>query len=455
MKLSEFKKLIRQSVMEEVNEDQNISNVDSYYGFLSEEPIDENALDRIEQAIKSGKINPKTVEAAAKKAQSGDSSELAALMVIGQGFTKLEEAEEEEEITDTEVDITEPAPEAPDMGAGDMTSFASEPTYTPEEAEVMDSLDNALKQAQDLGDEKLSTLIGNIITYFTRQHVVKEGSAGRKKHYKGAVKDDKDQISKLKKDMKFDKKQLQKESLEILKMKKLAGLLKEGEYAKALLRENLDYTFEELKGKTVILALIEDGDENKEFIVINTPEDYRELEKTVKEYEDEGILDEYYPVLNKGQRLREEKNLTPLQQYIYDYEIEISDKEFVDQELENIKKLNTPQDVYNYYAVYRGWEQDKDFKNDLKNIYRQVSKKFIKEENSDVYMSFDKENWFDKEDKPYAGGFDFDYDEETFDDFDSFISKYSDKQRSFRPSDKSIFDTYKNKYNNMMMRKRK
>jgi hypothetical protein len=455
MKLSEFKKLIRQSVMEEINEGDNISNADSYYSFLSEEPIDENALDKIEQAIKSGKINPKTVEAAAKKAQSGDSSELAALMVTGQGFAKLEEAEEEEEITDTEVDITEPAPEAPDMGAGDMTSFASEPTYTPEEAEVMDSLDNALKQAQDLGDEKLSTLIGNIITYFTRQHVVKEGSAGRKKHYKGAVKDDKDQISKLKKDMKFDKKQLQKESLEILKMKKLAGLLKEGEYAKALLRENLDYTFEELKGKTVILALIEDGDENKEFTVINTPEDYEELERTVKKYEDEGILDEYYPVLNKGQRLREEKNLTPLQQYIYDYEIEISDKEFVDQELENIKKLNTPQDVYNYYAVYRGWEQDKDFKNDLKNIYRQVSKKFIKEENSDVYMSFDKENWFDKEDKPYAGGFDFDYDEETFDDFDSFISKYSDKQRSFRPSDKSIFDTYKNKYNNMMMRKRK
>ena len=455
MKLSEFKKLIRQSVMEEINEGDNISNADSYYSFLSEEPIDENALDKIEQAIKSGKINPKTVEAAAKKAQSGDSSELAALMVTGQGFAKLEEAEEEEEITDTEVDITEPAPEAPDMGAGDMTSFASEPTYTPEEAEVMDSLDNALKQAQDLGDEKLSTLIGNIITYFTRQHVVKEGSAGRKKHYKGAVKDDEEQISKLKKDMKYDKKQLQKESLEILRMKKLAGLLKEGEYAKALLRENLDYTFEELKGKTVILALIEDGDENKEFTVINTPEDYEELERTVKKYEDEGILDEYYPVLNKGQRLREEKNLTPLQQYIYDYEIEISDKEFVDQELENIKKLNTPQDVYNYYAVYRGWEQDKDFKNDLKNIYRQVSKKFIKEENSDVYMSFDKENWFDKEDKPYAGGFDFDYDEETFDDFDSFISKYSDKQRSFRPSDKSTFDMYKNKYNNMMMRKRK
>jgi hypothetical protein len=80
--------------------------------------------------------------------------------------------------------------------------------------------------------------------------------------------------------------------------------------------------------------------------------------------------------LAEGKLLKEEKNLTPLQQYIYDYEIEISGEEFAGKELENIKKLNTPKDVYNYYAVYRGWEQDKDFKNDLQNIYRQVSKKF-------------------------------------------------------------------------------
>jgi hypothetical protein len=202
--------------------------------------------------------------------------------------------------------------------------MVDEPTYTPEEAAVMSDLDDALKKSQGLGDEILSDLIGNIITYFTRQHVVKEVEAGKKKHYRGAVKDDEDQISKLKKDMKFDKKQLKTESLEMLKMRKLAGLLKEGEYAKALL----------------------------------------------------------------------------------------------------------------------------------------------KEEDSDVYMSFDKEKWFDKEDKPYAGSFDFDYDEETFDDFDSFISKYGDKQKSFKPArkgatgiasdtEKRRFDMYKNKYNNMMVRKRK
>jgi hypothetical protein len=44
-----------------------------------------------------------------------------------------------------------------------------------------------------------------------------------------------------------------KESLEILKMKKLAGLLTEGEYSKALLKENLD---QELEAK--IKSKIED-----------------------------------------------------------------------------------------------------------------------------------------------------------------------------------------------------
>ena len=74
--------------------------------------------------------------------------------------------------------------------------------------------------------------------------------------------------------------------------------------------------------------------------------------------------------------LDEAEDLTPLQQYIYDYESDISGEDFADEELENIKTLNTPEDVYRYYAVYRGWEQDKDFKYDLENIYKQVKRKF-------------------------------------------------------------------------------
>jgi hypothetical protein len=311
MNKDKIKEMIRQSILAElsINEDTDIeignsdaALKDEYDNTVEEGSIDENApnKDAIQRKYNEmfGK-NPNTkISDVAKALGTSEENATMALMGIDLSQMKLEEAEEEEVTDEETVDIEAPAPDVPadiDMD----TTMVSEPTYTSEEAAVMSSLDDALKGAQGLNDEKLSTLIGNIITYFTRSHVVKEGSAGRKKHYKGAVKDDKDQISKLKKDMKFDKKQLQKESLEILKMKKLAGLLTEGEYAKALLRENLDYTFEELKGKTVILALIEDDEENKEFIVINTPEDYEELKNAVEMYDNMGILDEYYPVLNK------------------------------------------------------------------------------------------------------------------------------------------------------------
>ena len=63
----------------------------------------------------------------------------------------------------------------------------------------------------------------------------------------------------------------------------------------------LDYTYEELKGKTVMISLMEDDndggyDENIEYLTINTKLDYLELELTVSDYENMGILDEYWVV---------------------------------------------------------------------------------------------------------------------------------------------------------------
>ena len=63
----------------------------------------------------------------------------------------------------------------------------------------------------------------------------------------------------------------------------------------------LIYTYEELQGKTVMISLLEDDgeegyDENKEYITINTKLDYLELELTVSDYDNMGILDEYYIV---------------------------------------------------------------------------------------------------------------------------------------------------------------
>jgi len=127
----------------------------------------------------------------------------------------LAEAKDEEEKMDITVDAEE---ETTDDGeeklANDsivvdkkIVSLSSLPQQT---RKILDSLETLRAQAEEFGDQKFITQVGNTITFFTRDFVV----AG-------------DEPTKAKVD----------ESLEILKMKKLAGLLTEGEYAKALLKE--------------------------------------------------------------------------------------------------------------------------------------------------------------------------------------------------------------------------
>ena len=63
--------------------------------------------------------------------------------------------------------------------------------------------------------------------------------------------------------------------------------------------------------------------------------------------------------------------------------------------------------------------------------------------------SFDDDHGFyDEDERQYTGDFDFEYDEEEFDDFDSFDSKYGGKQRLFAPGKegKKFFDMYKEKF---------
>jgi hypothetical protein len=69
--------------------------------------------------------------------------------------------------------------------------------------------------------------------------------------------------------------------------------------------------------------------------------------------------------------LNEAEGLTPLQDYVYQYEIEISGEDRAQEFLDDIKKLNTPQDVYDYYSIDRDLEGS-----DLNNIFRQVKRKF-------------------------------------------------------------------------------
>lgn len=56
----------------------------------------------------------------------------------------------------------------------------------------------------------------------------------------------------------------------------------------------LDYTFEETKGKMVFLKLDEDGDEATEYFNVDTIDDYYALENAIQEFEEQGILNDYF-----------------------------------------------------------------------------------------------------------------------------------------------------------------
>jgi hypothetical protein len=94
-------------------------------------------------------------------------------MVIAELSSSEEELEEakkdkEEEVADVEVTDTEEFTPEDDMGT-------EEPAMELDggEKEIMDSLETALEFAKQKGDEKLIDQIGNTITFFTRQYIVK------------------------------------------------------------------------------------------------------------------------------------------------------------------------------------------------------------------------------------------------------------------------------------------
>jgi hypothetical protein len=71
--------------------------------------------------------------------------------------------------------------------------------------------------------------------------------------------------------------------------------------------------------------------------------------------------------------IEENNNLTLLQQAVYEFESEVSPNP--DEFIEDIKKLNSVKDVYDYYATKRGWLQDKDLKYSLKELLKYLVKK--------------------------------------------------------------------------------
>jgi len=86
---------------------------------------------------------------------------------------RIEEADEEEETEEeVDVDVEDPEP-APEEGEMDVEANA-EVELTGAEKKAQENLEAALAAAKEMGDQKLVDQIGNSITFFTRQHIVKE-----------------------------------------------------------------------------------------------------------------------------------------------------------------------------------------------------------------------------------------------------------------------------------------
>lgn len=82
--------------------------------------------------------------------------------------TEKKDKEEDVEITADETDtVEEPTADTPSP---------EEPALSDSDQEYLNTLEDLKNKAKEMGDEKLENQIDNTITYFTRQHVVKEGA---------------------------------------------------------------------------------------------------------------------------------------------------------------------------------------------------------------------------------------------------------------------------------------
>jgi len=70
-----------------------------------------------------------------------------------------------------------------------------------------------------------------------------------------------------------------------------------------------------------------------------------------------------------------------------------------------------------------------------------------------MYGSFKNDEWYDENDRPYKGEFDFDFDEEEFDEFEPMMKKHGDSAMFQKgPQGERMFNAYKEKYGPMKVR---
>jgi len=211
MKVSELKTKIKEMILAEYEKDVDYTDETSGYDFLAELEgmLNDEEEFSVTLLVPTIYYNPETGELAETPAAFGADSELEDMGITNYsdgdelsewvfdndiekakyfekeypGLFKVEGAmneakdkEVEDEVED-EVDVDIEAPEVIDEPTGGINvTQNADADLTGTEKEVQDNLEAALEAAKKIGDEKLQKQIGNSLTFFTRQHVVKEGN---------------------------------------------------------------------------------------------------------------------------------------------------------------------------------------------------------------------------------------------------------------------------------------
>jgi len=152
MKKSELKEMIKAAFMAETEEEKVV--VDPYMAEGEEEDLDEMLA----------RLSEEEVEEVVNEAEEED------LEADLEADIETPEGEEEVDV-DVDVDAEEEAPAKNDSIVVDkkIVSLSSLPGET---RKILDTLETLRAQAEEFGDQKFITQVGNTITFFTRDFVV-------------------------------------------------------------------------------------------------------------------------------------------------------------------------------------------------------------------------------------------------------------------------------------------
>ena len=193
MKKSELKEMIKAAFMAENDIPKNDEDYTQQPGYVHEEEDLDEMLARLSE---------EEVEEVVNEAEEDLEADLEA---------DIDTPEGDEEV-DVEVDAEEKAPAKNDSIVIDkkIVSLSSLPGDT---RKILDTLETLRAQAEEFGDQKFITQVGNTITFFTRDFVV----AGDAPNPAGIEESDESA------DTKMEAEEMLQESL---RMKKLAGIIK-------------------------------------------------------------------------------------------------------------------------------------------------------------------------------------------------------------------------------------